>query len=72
MSAKLIDGKAFAEGLIKRVGAAVSELNNRYNFKILITKYQTRFLQNNINGNIDRATYIFILKHFLSLILTKK
>ena len=33
MSAKLIDGKAFAEGLIKRVGAAVSELNNRYNFK---------------------------------------
>ena len=33
MSAKLIDGKAFAEGLIKRVGVAVSELNNRYNFK---------------------------------------
>ena len=33
MSAKLIDGKVFAEGLIKRVGAAVSELNNRYNFK---------------------------------------
>ena len=33
MSAKLIDGKAFAEGLIKRVGAAVSELNNKYNFK---------------------------------------
>ena len=33
MSAKLIDGKAFAEDLIKRVGAAVSELNNRYNFK---------------------------------------
>ena len=33
MSAKLIDGKAFAEGLIRRVGVAVSELNNRYNFK---------------------------------------
>ena len=33
MSAKLIDGKAFAEGLIKRVGAAVSELNNKYNCK---------------------------------------
>ena len=33
MSAKLIDGKAFAVGLIKRVGVAVSELNNRYNFK---------------------------------------
>ena len=33
MRAKLIDGKAFAEGLIKRVGVAVSELNNRYNFK---------------------------------------
>ena len=33
MSAKLIDGKAFAEGLIRRVGVAVSEINNRYNFK---------------------------------------
>ncbi|MAC61171.1 MAG: bifunctional methylenetetrahydrofolate dehydrogenase/methenyltetrahydrofolate cyclohydrolase FolD [SAR116 cluster bacterium] len=33
MSAKLIDGKAFADGLIKRVGVAVSKLNNRYNFK---------------------------------------
>ena len=33
MSAKLIDGKAFAEGLIKRVGIAVSELKNRYNLK---------------------------------------
>ena len=33
MSAKLIDGKAFAESLMKRVGVAVSELNNKYNFK---------------------------------------
>ena len=47
-------------------------IQNRYKFKKLISKYQTRFLQKNISGKMDNITYDFILNHYLNLILTKE
>tara|TARA_B100000676_G_C17991875_1_gene795411 strand:+ start:655 stop:1416 length:762 start_codon:yes stop_codon:yes gene_type:complete len=45
--------------------------NNNKLFKILLTCYQSRYLQSNISGKLDNLTFNFLLKHYFSFVLTK-
>jgi len=58
--------------ILSYIGYNTLEIINKPNLtKKLITNYQSRYTQFNVTGKIDNITYDFLLKHFLSLILTK-
>ena len=58
--------------ILNYIGYDIREVNiNKLYFKKLIKAYQMRYLQKNLSEKIDTKTFNFLLKHYLSLILTK-
>ena len=58
--------------ILSFIGYNTKNLFNEFKFlKKIIINYQSRFIQSNVNGKIDKMTYKFLLKHFVSLVLTK-
>ncbi len=58
--------------ILSFIGYNTKNLFNEFKFlKKIIINYQSRFIQSNVNGKIDTMTYKFLLKHFVSLVLTK-
>ena len=44
-------------------------IDSNKKFKILISAYQMRYNQRNINGNVDEQTFNLIIKHYINKIL---
>ena len=69
---QLRNKKSRAILLLSMIGYDTSKaIYNISKFRILITSYQTRYLQQNLTKKLDSKTYKFIQNHLLNLLLTK-
>ena len=58
--------------ILNFIGYDISKaINNKKNLKFLIRIYQSHYLQENVNGILDKKTIDKLINHILSLILTK-
>ncbi len=69
---KIISKKQKAIFILSFLGYDTSEVKkNKYLFKLLLVAYQSRYIQDNINGSLDEITFNFLMQHYCSFILTK-
>ncbi len=65
--------KKIAIFILTYIGYDTLEVNkNTKKYKKLIKSYQMHYLQNSVSGSICIKTYNYLIKHFVSFVLTEK
>ena len=69
---KIITNKKITIFILNFIGYNTLQFgNSRNSFKKILYAYQSHFLQSNISGKADLTTVDFMIKHFITKVLTK-